>query len=104
MNQDTFKPFVQELVNAARPSNDETAREAQEKAAIVVNSIGTMVQPKRDTRKKYAFDEAIDLVANGFKAAREARANRVQENPETDTEKPTKSLAELLAESAQDDE
>jgi hypothetical protein len=97
MNQDTFKPFVQELVNAARPANDETARKSQESAALVVNSVGSMVTEKKAVRKT-AFTEAIDFMADKLKTAREAKLTRARDNKE----KPeaAKSLAELLAESA----
>jgi polyhydroxyalkanoate synthesis regulator phasin len=40
MNQDTFKPFVQELMNAARPTNEEAETKAQKAATLVVNSVG----------------------------------------------------------------
>jgi len=102
--EENFRRLSQSIVDAARPSTDGQAKASQEAAALVVNSIGQMVQPKRATRK-YAFDEAIDLVANGFKAAREARADRVRENRETDKERQeAKTLAQLLTESAQDSE
>jgi hypothetical protein len=80
------------------------AKASQEAAALVVNSIGQMIQPKRDTRKKYAFDEAIDLVANGFKSAREAKRVKLEKNEQSKLEKPeAKTLAQLLVE-AQDSE
>jgi hypothetical protein len=103
MNQDTFKPFVQELVNAARPANDETARKNQESAALVIKSVGSMIQPKRTVRPT-AFSEATDFLGDAIKAAREAKLARVRDNKETETEQPAKSLAELLTESAQDSE
>ena len=44
-------------MNAARPANEEAALKSQDGAALVINSVGSMVQPKRETHKKYAFDE-----------------------------------------------
>jgi hypothetical protein len=68
-----------------------------EAVALVSNSVGQRVQPRRADRK-YVLDEAIGLVADKFKTIRERRA--------TDSEQPKaeKTLAELLAESAQDRE
>jgi hypothetical protein len=68
-----------------------------EAVALVSNSVGQMVQPKRGDRK-YVLDETIGLVADKFKAIRERKA--------TDSKQPKaeKTLAELLAESAQDSE
>ena len=92
-------------MDAARPSTEEQAKTSQEAAALVVNSVEQMVQPKRDTRK-YAFDEAANLLGDAIKTAREAKLTRARVNKDTDTEQPeaAKSLAELLAESAQDSE
>ena len=103
--KETFRRLSQSIVDAAKPSTEDQAKSSQEGAALVVNSVGSMIQPKRDTRKKYAFDEAIDLVANGFKAAREAKQAKLQKNEHTQLEHPeAKTLAQLLTESAQDSE
>ncbi|MGA8478955.1 MAG: hypothetical protein WB696_13440, partial [Chthoniobacterales bacterium] len=62
-----------------------------------LNSVGVMFQPKRE--RSTAFDQAVNLVADKIKAARGAklaRARNSKEKPE-----PQKTLAELLAESAQ---
>jgi hypothetical protein len=105
MNQDTFKPFVQELVNAARPANDEAETKAQKVASLVVNSVGVHSTPRRTVRPS-AFSEATDFLGDAIKTAREAKLTRTRDNKETDIEQPkaAKSLAELLAESAQDTE
>src|SRR5882757_4533766 len=100
--EENFRRLSQSIVDAARPSTDGQAKASQEAAALVVNSIGQMAQPKRATRQKYAFDEAIDLVAGSLKTAREAKLARTRNNKETDTEQP-KTLAQLLVE-AQDSE
>ena len=103
--EETFRRLSQSIVDAAKPSTEEQAKASQEAAALVVNSIGQMNQPKRDTRKKYSFDEAIDLVANGFKSAREAKRAKLEKNEQSKLEKPeAKTLAQLLTESAQDSE
>jgi hypothetical protein len=68
-----------------------------EAVALVSNSVGQMVQPKRADRK-YVLDEAIGLVADKFKAIRERKA------ADSKQPKAEKTLAELLAESAQDSE
>jgi hypothetical protein len=67
-----------------------------EAVALVVNSVGQMVTKRPE--RKHVLNEAIDLVAEKFRAARERK--------ETDAEQPKaeKTLAELLAESAQDSE
>jgi hypothetical protein len=98
--EENFRRLSQSIVDAAEVANKDEARKA---AAIVVNSIGTMVQPKRSERPT-AFSTAVDTLGNAIKAAREAKLARVRNNKETNAEKPeaAKSLAELLAESAQD--
>jgi hypothetical protein len=96
MNQDTFKPFVQELVDAARPANDEEASKSQKAAALVVNSIGSMVTAKTGARKTQ-FSEAVDTLGNALQAARSAKQNERKETAKPETKK---TLAELLAESA----
>ncbi len=100
MNQDTFKPFVQELVNAARSADPEAAKA---RAAVAVNSVGTMVQPKRGERST-AFSTAVDTLGDAIQAARGAKLARTGNKKEAGTEQPAKSLAELLAESAQESE
>jgi hypothetical protein len=49
-------------------------RRNTEAVALVTNSVGQMVPPKRADRK-YVLDEAIGLVADKFKAIRERKAN-----------------------------
>jgi hypothetical protein len=68
-----------------------------EAVALVSNSVGQMVKPKASDRKHF-LNQAIDLVADKFKAARERKATEVEQP------KAEKTLAELLAESAQDSE
>ena len=68
-----------------------------EAVALVSNSVGQMVKPKGSDRKHF-LDEAIDLVAEKFKAAHERQATHSKQP------KAEKTLAELLAASAQDSE
>ena len=75
----------------------EQSHKSPEPVALVFNSVGQMVQPKRAERKHF-LNEAIDLVADKFKAARERKATGA-EQPNAE-----KTLAELLAESAQERE
>jgi hypothetical protein len=95
MNQDTFKPFVQELLNAARPANEEAETKAQKSAALVVNSIGVHSTHKRTVHPS-EFSKDAEFLGNALKAARDTKQ---PETPEA-----VKTLAELLAESAQDSE
>jgi hypothetical protein len=39
-----------------------------------------MVQPRRDTRKEYAFDEATNLLADAIQQAREAKRAKLEKN------------------------
>jgi hypothetical protein len=98
---ESFKRLSQSIVDAAEVANKDEARKA---AAIVVsNSIGVQSTPKRNERST-AFSTAVDTLGNAIQAARGAKLARAQNNKETDAERSTKSLAELLAESAQRDE
>ena len=91
-------------MDAARPSTEAQAKASQEAAALVVNSVGSMIQPKRTVRPT-AFSTAVDTLGNAIKAAREAKLAQARDIKETDTEKPeAKTLAQLLTESAQDSE
>ena len=56
------------------------------------------------TEKATEFSIAVDFIADKLKAAREAKQAKVQDTKKTETAQPAKSLAELLAESAQDSE
>jgi hypothetical protein len=61
---------------------------------------GVKVSEKAEPRVT-AFDKATDLLGDAIKTAREAKLARARDNKATET---AKSLAELLAESAQDSE
>jgi len=65
----------------------------------------TISKPKR-TERPTAFSEATDFFGDAIKAAREAKLAQARDKKESESEKPQtpKSLAELLAESAQDSE
>jgi hypothetical protein len=94
--EEKFARFSQSIIDAARPANDETARNNQAAAALVVNSIGSMVQPKPAAVKQTQFDKATNLLGD---AIQKARAEKLAVNRETDS-KAQKSLAELLTETA----
>jgi Ca2+-dependent lipid-binding protein len=102
MSLESFSRLSHAIVNASEATSEEAKTKAQKDAALVVNSIGVMSTPKR-TERPTAFSEATNFLGDAIKAAREAKLARVRE---TDAQKPEteKSLAELLAESAQDDE
>jgi hypothetical protein len=68
---------------------------------LVVNSIGVQSTPKRGERPT-AFSTAVNTLGDLIQAARGAKLAQAWDNKETETEQPAKSLAELLAESAQD--
>ncbi len=80
--------------NKVMKISPEQARKNQEAVALVANSVGQMVTKRPE--RKYVLNEAIDLVADKFKAARERKT--------VEPAKAEKTLAELLAESAQDEE
>jgi len=104
MSLESFSRLSQAIVNASEAASIEAKTKAQKGAALVVNSVGVMSQPKRTVRPT-AFSEATDFLGDAIKAAREAKLARARDNKKTDAEKPqAKSLAELLAETAQDSE
>jgi hypothetical protein len=98
--EETFRRLSQSIVDAARPSTEAQANANQESAALVINSIGSMVQPKRGERST-AFSTAVDALGNAIQAARGAKLARARDN---NTEKAeAKTLAQLLTELAQDE-
>jgi hypothetical protein len=101
-----FRRLSQSIVDAAKPSTEEQAKSSHEGAALVVNSVGQHSLSKRPTIRQTQFDAAVDLVGDAIQAARDAKLGRTRDHKETDTEqgKADKSLAELLAKSAQDSE
>ena len=96
-----FSRLSQAIVNASETASQEAKTKAQKDAALVVNSIGVQSTPKR-TERTTAFDQAVNLVADKIQAARATKQAKVQDTKKTETDQPAKSLAELLAESAQD--
>ena len=101
MSLESFSRLSQAIKEAAESADREVAKAC---AAVFVNSIGVQSTPKRGERTT-AFSKAVDTLGNAIQAARGEKLARARNNKETDTEKPeAKSLAELLAESAQDSE
>jgi hypothetical protein len=84
-----------------RPANEEAETKAQKSAALVVNSVGVMSTPKRTARPR-ELAEATDVIGNAIKTAREAKLARARDNKENP--KAAKSLAELLTETAAEDQ
>ena len=99
---ESFKRLSQAIKDAL-PANESEARKNQSAAALVVNSVGVMSQPKRGERST-AFSEAVDTLGEAIQAARATKQAKVQDTKKTEATQPAKSLAELLAESAQDSE
>lgn len=102
MSLESFSRLSQAIVNASETASQEAKTKAQKDAALVVNSVGSMIQPKRTVRAT-AFSEASDFLGGPIKAAREAKRTKVQDKKEAGTEQPAKSLAELLTETAAED-
>jgi hypothetical protein len=103
MSLEHFSRLSQAIVNASEATSEEAKTKAQKAATLVVNSVGAQSTPKR-TERTTAFSEATNFLGDAIQAARGAKLARVRDNKETETEQPAKSLAELLAESAQDSE
>jgi hypothetical protein len=95
MSLEHLSRLSQAIVNASETASQEAKTKAQKDAALVVNSIG-----ERST----AFSTAVDMLGDAIKTARGAKLARARDNKEIETEQPAKSLAELLAESAQNSE
>jgi hypothetical protein len=94
--EENLRRLSRSIADAARPSTEEQAKASQEAAALVVNSVAVMSQPKRTVRPN-AFSEATDFLNDAIKRAREAKLAQVRENKEIDAEKPeAKTLAQLL--------
>ena len=91
MSLESFSRLSQSIKDAAEAADPEVAKA---RAAVAVNSIGSMSVPRR-TERPTAFSKAVDTLGDAIKAARGAKQ---PVKPEA------KTLAELLAESAQDSE
>ena len=103
MSLEHFSRLSRSIKDASETASQEATTKAQKDAALVVNSVGVQSTPKRGERST-AFSTAADALGDAIKAAREAKLARVRDDKETDIEQPkaAKSLAELLAESAQE--
>jgi hypothetical protein len=102
MSLEHFSRLSQSIKDAAESSDPEAAKA---RAAVSLNSIGSMVTAKR-TERPTAFSTAVDTLGDAIKTAREAKLAQARDNKASETAKPDtkKSLAELLAESAQEAE
>jgi hypothetical protein len=88
---ESFSRLSQSIQDAARSADPEAAARS---ASLVVNAVGVMAT-KRTPVRQTQFEQAANLLGDAIKTARERKV--------ADAVKPeAKSLAELLAESAQD--
>src|SRR5258708_12354866 len=87
--EETFRRLSQSIVDAAEVADKDEVRKA---AALVVNSVGTMVTPKT-SGPTTQFDAAADFLGAAIQRARQPKQPESKENNDTDT--PT-TLAELL--------
>jgi predicted HAD superfamily Cof-like phosphohydrolase len=97
MSLESFSRLSQAIKEATESADPEAAKA---RAAVAVNSIGSMVTAKSGARKTQ-FSEAVDTLGNALQAARVAKQT---ERKDTEQPEAAKSLAELLAESAQEAE
>jgi hypothetical protein len=97
--EETFRRLSQSIVDAAGVADKDEVRKA---AALVVNSVGTMVTPKTSGRTTQ-FDAAADFLGSAIQKARASKQSERKENKETEKTETPKTLAELLVE-AQDNE
>jgi hypothetical protein len=98
-SHDRFARLSQAIVDAIKPENEEQARKNQTAAALVVNSVGSMVTEKPAGRVTQ-FDAAVNLVGDAIKTAK-ARNQTASAAQKSEKAEQPKSLAELLTE-AQD--
>src|SRR5258707_2783785 len=89
IQEDTLRRLSQSIVAAAEVADKDEVRKA---AALVVNSVGTMVTPKT-SGPTTQFDAAADFLGAAIQRAREAKQSESKENKETET---PKTLADLL--------
>jgi hypothetical protein len=95
-----FSRLSQAIVSASEVANTD---KAQKNAALVVNSVGVMSTPKRTARPS-ELAEATDVIGSAIKAARDAKQAQTRDKKEAGAEQTAKSLAELLTETAAEDQ
>jgi hypothetical protein len=99
MSLEHFSRLSQSIKDlAAEPADKNKAHKA---ATLVVNSVGVMSTPKR-TARPTDLAQATDFIGDAIKTAREAKLAQTRDKKEAGAEQPAKSLAELLSQSAQD--
>ena len=101
MSLEHFSRLSQSIKDLAVEHADKD--KAQKAATLVVNSIGIMSAPKRTARPS-EFAEATDFIGSAIKTAREAKQANLRDGKKAGTEQPAKSLAELLTETASEEE
>jgi hypothetical protein len=100
MSLEHFSRLSKSIRDAAEHADKEKAQKA---ATLVVNSVGVMSTPKRAARPS-ELAEATDVIGNAMKAARDAKQATLRDSKKTGTEQTAKSLAELLTETAAEDQ
>jgi hypothetical protein len=95
-----FSRLSQAIVNATEYADKEKAHKA---ATLVVNSVGVMSTPKRTARPS-ELAEATNFIDGAIKTAREAKQANLRDSKKAGSEQPAKSLAELLPETASEEE
>jgi len=96
MDFENHRRFSQSIADAAEIANKDEARKA---AALVVNSVGQMVTPKR-TERSTAFWEATNFLGDAIAQARAAKQAERKESKGTEKTETPKTLAELLTSAA----
>jgi hypothetical protein len=96
MSFESFSRLSQAIKEAAESAEPEAVRKS---AALVVNSVASMVTPKRRERTT-AFTAAVDYLGDAIQAARHTKQSETK-SKKADKPEAQKSLAELLSESAQ---
>jgi hypothetical protein len=102
MSLNHFSRLSQSIRDAAELA-DKDKDKAQKAATLVVNSVGVMSTPKR-TARPADFAHATDVIGNAIKTAREAKQANIRNDKKAGTEQAAKSLAELLTETAAEDQ
>jgi hypothetical protein len=93
MSLEHFSRLSKSIRDAAEHADKEKAQKA---ATLVVNSVRSMVQPKRTARPS-DLAEATDFLDGAIKTAREAKQAKFQDTKKTE-DQPAKGLAQLLLE------
>jgi hypothetical protein len=100
MSFDSYSRLSQAIRDAAELADKDKAK-AQKNAALVVNSIGSMSGTPKHTARPADFAQAADVIGSAIKTARDVKKANLRDGK---TEQPAKSLAELLTETAAEEQ